>query len=234
MIRKDMGFCNLTITDSEFGAVVPGDETFLERYRELTGEKIEQVVWMNQVHGIKIQRVEDISEGITVLDETDGVWTDRAGLMLISKTADCVPILMWNKKDQVIAAIHCGWRGFLQGIIETMAEEFEQNSLRLEDFSVFLGPHLRVDDFEVQQDFIDQVPEAKMRFLLKKNNKNYFDITKGVIETLKSFGVKNISDSGINTYNNPEYFSYRHWSQQAEDSRAEKYSTFANCIIIPN
>lgn len=64
-------------------------------------------VELRQIHGNKVVEAMD-SE---VLPEADGIMTDRAGIGLMIKTADCQPLLFTHKSGRYIMAIHCGWRG---------------------------------------------------------------------------------------------------------------------------
>lgn len=232
MIRKDIGIGQIVITDAAFGHVGVGDETFLKRFESNFSLRPDHVVWMDQVHSPMVQWCHGIMDGMTVFPKTDGLLTDQPGLMLITKTADCVPILLWNERDGMVAALHCGWKGFMSGILEGFAQQCRDKHIPLENFSAFLGPHLRGEHFEVRQDFIDQVPETKKTFLESREGKVFYNLTKGVQTVLHAFGIQHIEDSGIDTYGNAEYFSYRHWSQQPEMSRPKDYNTFASCIIM--
>lgn len=232
MLEKDFGFAKIVVTDSQFGPVQPGDTSFPSRFEKHFGYEPESIVWMNQVHSPHVLDVEDQDDRMLVLPETDGVLTNKKGQMLITKTADCVPILLWSQEEGYIAALHAGWRGFLAGIIEHFVQVCQKRKLDLGSFSAFLGPHLRVENFEVRQDFIDQLPEEKKSFLKELNGSIFFDITEAVLAELQHFGIKDVQDSGINTYNNADYFSYRSWTHLPEDQRPESYSTFANCILI--
>jgi len=97
---------------------------------------------------------------------------------------------------------------------------------------VFLEPHLRLENFEVQDDFINAAPENKKNFIRDICGRKHYDITAGVKSVLSSFGVIDIKDSGIDTYANPDYFSYRVWTNTPEGKRPANYSTFANCIFM--
>lgn len=232
MIQKSFGSIDLFITDSSFGHVGVGDETFLKRFESRFSFRPDHVVWMNQIHSPKVQWIDEVSNSVHILPATDGLVTRLKNVLLVTKTADCVPILLRNEEEKIIAAIHCGWRGFMAGVLEGFAVLCQQKNIPLEHFSAFLGPHLRVEHFEVQQDFIDQVPAMKKSFLEFRGEKIFYNLTKGVVSSLHSFGIQNIEDCGMDTYGNPEYFSYRHWSQQPEVSRSKDYNTFANCIIM--
>ncbi|MDP2690893.1 MAG: polyphenol oxidase family protein [bacterium] len=227
MIRKDIGIGQIVVTDSSFGHVGVGDETFLERFERKFDWLPERIAWMNQVHSPEVKWVGPHHEPVVIFPQTDGEITDQSGTMLITKTADCVPILLWSEPDRVIAALHCGWKGFFRGIIESFAEQCALRGLEPGHFSAFLGPHLRVENFEVREDFMRQIPETKRAFL----SDDHYDMTRGVISTLRALGIEHVDDCGINTYGNSDFFSYRTWCHQPESERSASYSTFANCIV---
>lgn len=222
----------LFVTDTAFGAVVPGDDTFGERCQKVLDWKPERVVWMNQTHSANVQIIDDVADAVAVVDDCDGIITQEKNLLMVTKTADCVPVLLRNSKDAVIAALHCGWKGFFRGVLESFAERCQERGWNMKDFSGFLGPHLRVSHFEVQQDFIDQIPDSKRSFLQELDGVMLYDMTQGVSETLRSFGINDLHDCEINTYTDPTYFSYRGWCHLPEASRPPSYSTFANALLL--
>jgi YfiH family protein len=228
MIHKDLGFAEIIITDTDFGPVVPGDHTFDKRLKE-RAIKSYPTVWMNQQHTPLLAPVDTPG----TLPATDGCFTRKKNLMLVTKTADCVPIILWNEKAGMVAVLHSGWKGFLAGIIDSLSSlSYDDHPAFGEDFKAFLGPHLRVNNFEVRQDFIDELPEEKLHLLEKHGDKQCFNLTQGVVEELNKMHITDIEDCGINTYTDPKYFSYRQWCQTSEDKRTETYSTFASTIVM--
>jgi|CXWL01.1.fsa_nt_gi YfiH family protein len=227
MIHKSFGNIELLITDAAFGHVVPSDPTFDERLRERNLE-VFPTVWMDQQH----TNVVVYAEKPGILKATDGIYTDQKNIRLITKTADCVPILIWHTDEPFIAALHCGWKGFFKGIIESFFGVIDQNGLNKEGFRVFLGPHIRQESLSFKQDVIDIIPEKKKKFLKIQDDLGYYDLTSGVRATLEEGGIVNIEDCGINTYTDPEYFSYRGWMHTDKELRSEHYNTFASCIIL--
>jgi len=238
MIQKNIGIGTIIITDSGFGHVGVGDDAFLERFNSTVAEDrypqlgIKRIAWMDQVHSPDVKQVEKGKEQVVIFPETDGLFTSQIETMLITKTADCVPILLWSEEDNLIAALHCGWRGFFRGIIESFVGELKKKLIDPSSFSAFLGPHLRVSNFEVKDDFLQQVPKNKKEYIVSEHGSCFYDMTRAVFSTLEQYGITHIEDSGIDTYNNPKYFSYRTWSHTPETTRKKNYSTFANCIVL--
>ncbi len=84
----------------------------------LTGIPLDRFVFPKQCHtaNIAIVTERDCGRGVWFerhdpLAETDALVTAEHGIMLCIKTADCIPVLLYDPVRQVIAAIHAGWRG---------------------------------------------------------------------------------------------------------------------------
>ena len=228
MIKKSFanGKVHILITDKAFGHVPSGDKTMKSRIKK-QGISVNHVASMDQIHGAKLTEI----EGDRCEPACDGLYTSRHHQLLYTKTADCCPVLLWNETTGMIAAIHAGWRGLLAGIIDSLENiRHGDHPIDMGEFKAFLGPHLRVENFEIQPDFIPQVPPDKHHLLESQRGKTHFNLTKAVIEALQQHNMTNIEDCGIDTYTDPNYFSYRRWCQLPVEQRPTSYSTFANCI----
>lgn len=71
----------------------------------------------HQVHGTRIVTIEQSGQAC---GQADGFLTDRPGIPVSVVTADCLPVLLAHRSGQYIGALHAGWRGLLDGIIEAM------------------------------------------------------------------------------------------------------------------
>ena len=91
-------------------------------------------LWLRQVH----------SNRIADRGEADGGYTFRAGKVLCIQSADCLPILIWDKIGREIAAVHAGWQGLASGIIENAICNFESD-----DLTAWIGPHIQSCHYEV-------------------------------------------------------------------------------------
>lgn len=86
-------------------------------------------------------------------EDTDAVITDTAGLCLCVKTADCIPVLLYDDAHRVIAAVHAGWRGTVARIVEkTLAAMPTSAPARLH---AIIGPGISRDAFEVGEEVYD-------------------------------------------------------------------------------
>jgi len=108
-------------------------------------------------------------------------------------TADCLPIVLYDKKQSVVGVVHSGWRGSVQGVVicalQAMLQKYQSN---MNDIEIFFGAAANTCCYEVQQDFCEQFScysYAKNSFI-KRDNKLYFDNKRFIIDQLLDFGIQ--------------------------------------------
>ncbi|MBF7955105.1 peptidoglycan editing factor PgeF [Rahnella victoriana] len=104
-----------------------------------------------QVHGT---RIVDVTEAGQECGEADGFITSTPGILLAVFTADCLPLIFSRKDGKEVAAVHAGWRGLIDGILEQMAQRINQTS-DTASWSVAIGPAAAACCYEVSQELID-------------------------------------------------------------------------------
>ena len=142
----------------------------------------------------------------TISTEADALVTTLRQVKLSVKTADCVPILL--SSQDVVAAIHAGWRGAHSGIIQNTVKVMQ--SLGAGTISAHIGPCIRQNSYKVDEGFyrtfITQHIE-NMRFF----NDLHFDLPGYCKAILDNLGITQIADEGIDTYiQSDDFYSYRH------------------------
>src|SRR3989344_9484294 len=108
---------NMSLKWGEEREVVKNREKFLGGIRL----KLEDCVAMSLVHGTKVMRVGKDDRGKMV--EVDGLVTSEPGVGLFMVTADCLPLVLFDKKRQVVGLAHLGWRGVHGKLAERMVKE---------------------------------------------------------------------------------------------------------------
>lgn len=140
-------------------------------------------VMMYQVHGTNgycIKPSTDLSQLLLRSQEADFLVTDCKQVALIVLTADCLPIVFVDRKKEVIAIAHAGWKGtvakIVQKTVNVMVDDFGSE---LATIQVFFGPAALVCCYEVQQPFVDQLHNDPLaqKALIYQNNKIYFDVS---------------------------------------------------------
>lgn len=178
------------------------------------------VVRPYQTHTDNVKIVKKIEK----LEDTDGIITNKKEIALITTSADCISLLLYDPVKKAIGSIHSGWKGTLKRIIikaiEKMITEYHSKP---EDIICCICPSIRQCCFEVDEDvkdlFYNKYKNLKnideiIKLGDKKENKQkyYIDTVKINIELLKNIGLKekNIIDSNICTMcHSKEFHSYR-------------------------
>ncbi|MCK8126833.1 peptidoglycan editing factor PgeF [Pseudoalteromonas sp. 2CM39R] len=167
-------------------------------------------VWLNQVHSADVIRVDegfDFNQTLT----GDALYTQLYNQPLAIMTADCLPILLTSSDGQEVAAIHAGWRGLAQGIINNTVSYFKHAPTNLH---AWLGPAIGADQFEVGQEvvatFTANNPALHDAFKPQNNDKYLADIYHIARILLNQRGVVNISGGEYCTFSQKnQFFSYR-------------------------
>ena len=172
-----------------------------------------RLILMKQIHGDRIHVIDE--EG--PLPECDGLITDRPGIALGIRTADCVPLFFVDRTRRVIGAAHAGWRGTSLGIaarmVATLAERF---SSRPEDILAVIGPAIGPCCYQVDTPVFDAfsaMPGAG-RFLCPCKGKGRWMLDLALANRLQisEAGVpaKNIFSAGLCTACRQDlFFSHR-------------------------
>lgn len=141
-------------------------------------------------------------------DSCDALWTAESHIALGIKVADCLPVTLMG--DGVLANIHSGWRGTVQGITAITLDTIErETSFDPHPSLAFLGPSIRVCCFEVGEEVATQFDA---RFVDRSHAKPHVDVVRHTIDLLteRGFAATNIIDSGLCTRCDGSIFhSYR-------------------------
>jgi hypothetical protein len=155
----------------------------------------------------------------------DALITDLPGTGLMIQQADCQAVLLFDPTKEVVAAVHCGWRGSVQGIltrvVATMAENYGTAPADLQAvISPSLGPCCA--------EFVNYRRELPPEFHQFMVRDNYFDFLQISRHQLMSMGLsgQRIAAAGICTCCSNDYFSYR------RASRLHDGLTGRNCSVI--
>lgn len=169
---------------------------------------------LTQIHSNKVLDANDlISNNKWNRDiEADGIVTNKKEIVLTILTADCLAILMYDKKAKVIGAAHAGWRGVDQNISKELLQTMQKYGARAENIIVAISPSIRGCCYEVGEDVAKHFFKYPNAINKKLNNKFNLDISIVAKEQLLELGFidKNIEISPICTScQNSNYFSYR-------------------------
>lgn len=151
--RVDLAFTDARL---DLQGLRPG---FADELARVVGETGVGFARMNQVHGDSvIVAVEPDHEAGASLPEADGSVTDRRGLGLMVRVADCVPVLLADADAGVIGVAHAGRRGVELDIVTRVVERMRD--LGAGDITAWIGPHICGRCYEVPEAMRAEVAEA--------------------------------------------------------------------------
>lgn len=165
----------------------------------------------HQVHSNNIAIAHD--HGINFYDDTDGL-IGAKGDVLVIKSADCLPVIVYDCINKRIAAVHSGWKGTANSIVKEAIQKMMGLGSRAEDLKIYVGPHIQKNSFEVMDDVKD-VFEKNFSYediIFKKDETHYLiDLGQVVKYDAMSLGVKeeNIYISSVDTVTDQRFHSYR-------------------------
>jgi len=177
----------------------------------VTGLDPGNIVMLEQVHGNDILVVDRFPEGnLPAYGEADGLITDLPGIALIIRTADCVPVFIYDSVKQVLGAVHSGWKGTMLNVagecIGKMKIEFGSDP---GDMHVFILPSIGPEMYEVNEDVAGHFPDNT----LKAEGRLFVDLWGSIEESCVRSGVPEVQifNTGIcNRTNYNEFFSHRY------------------------
>lgn len=167
---------------------------------------VEDVGYLNQIHSsIVLQYDGKVHKG-------DAIISNKKNIALGIFTADCVPVLLYDKVKGVYGAVHSGWKGTLLGISAKAVNDMKSKFKSLpQDITAIIGPHNMACCYEFG---INEADEFK-KLPLYKNEEIYVDnklnLLKCIEIQLRNVGVNEITTLNTCTYCNKEFklHSYR-------------------------
>jgi uncharacterized protein, YfiH family len=198
------------------------------------------VVQPHQVHGCEIREVLRADTTRDELEGVDALVTDVPGVAISVRTADCIPVLMYDPVHKAVAAVHDGWRGTVQRLSQkVIAFMHDRYGTCAADVLAVIGPGIGPDSFQVGQEVADAFAAAgfPMAEILSDRGPKaptasdpmagglHIDLWRANEWLLQEAGVSDIQVAGICTYkNNDRYFSARR--------EGTKCGRIINCIRL--
>lgn len=194
------------------GMHVGDDRNIVQRNRDLLRQQHlmpTSPVWLNQTHSTDVI---ELSKPTNHVLDADGATTRHNKIVCCVMTADCLPVLLTNTEGSQVAAVHAGWRGLANGILENAVRQFDKSS----QVMAWLGPAIGPTAFEVGEDvyqaFVQHDIHAKDAFTpgVKQSGKWLADMSILATQRLNQAGVEQVFVSQRCTYSEDDiFYSYR-------------------------
>ncbi len=181
------------------------------------------VIQGHQVHGNRVAVVDRSDLTREDLEGYDAFVTNLPGVAIGARTADCVPVLLFDPVNRAVAAVHAGWKGTVlhisQGAIGTMTRVFGTVPA---DLRAVIGPSIGPDSFQVGEEVVEKFREAG--FPMERigswrgdgdgrpmSGGHHIDLWEANRWLLEEAGVhgENIRIAGIDTFTAEAFFSAR-------------------------
>ena len=180
----------------------------LEIVSNKINNKNEKIILLNQVHSNKFYYI-GMHSKLNNKFEGDALVTDRKNTPIAILTADCAPILIYDDKKKMIAAIHAGWKGAYKGIVKKVVKFMIKKGCSSKNITAAIGPCISSNNYEVKEDFIKKFIKKDKKniiFFKKNKDKNYFSLNKYIHFQLKSLDIKKIDIINKDTFNTKNNF----------------------------
>lgn len=206
------GFSAFPYDSNNLALHVGDDSALVQKNRQQLVDLLKlpnEPVWLEQTHSTRCIIAEEESTRVA-----DAAITRSSAHPLVILTADCIPITLCSKNGDEIAAIHAGWRGLFNGIVENTLAKMQTNTKRI---MAWIGPCICQRCYEVgsevYQVFTQKYATTQSAFI-PTNGKWLANLSKLAEIILNLQGVEDVYPSNLCTFEEAnELFSYRRSSQ---------------------
>ena len=188
--------------------------------------KKNKLILMHQTHSAKVIEIRESNYKKKI--NSDAIITKVKGLALGVLTADCVPIIIYDSKNEIIGCIHAGWKGALSEIIKKTVNKIKKFNTKNKIYAS-VGPCINKKNYEIDlnfyKKFLNKSKKNKKYFSHKNKDKKIFNLRKFVADKLIELKVK-VDHVNYDTYGEKvNFFSYRR-------SRKLKQNDYGRCISV--
>ena len=188
------------------------DEAIAENRRRLGAFLPAEPRWLHQVHGTAVVVHRAHQDGLAPV--ADAAVTCEPGIVCAVLTADCLPILLADRRGSLVGVAHAGWRGLAAGVLERTVDEMEGLGADAGDLVAWLGPAIGPNAFEVGADVLEAFRAAHRRadahFVKGAAGKWYADLYGIARQQLAECGVGTVGGGSFCTKTDAaRFYSWR-------------------------
>ncbi len=186
---------------------------------------------LHQIHSNKLVFLNKYSNNLKKI-KADAIITNVVKLPIGVLTADCAPILLYDSKKNIVAAIHAGWKGAFKGIILKVVNFMIKKGCKKNHITAVVGPCISQKSYNVKEDFEKKFLRKNKKnaiFFKRKKDRIYFDLPNYIKFQLKLMNISKIDMIKIDTFNKKNnFFSAR----QSLNSNHDDYGRNISLIMI--
>ncbi len=167
-----------------------------DRVRQALG--LDFLAFATQVHGRAVIEVSAPPRGDQSYGEADALITDQPGIGLVCQTADCTPILLFDPRTRSIAAIHSGWRGTVQNVVQATIDAMQARfGTRASNLLAVIGPSISAVNYrvgpEVVDAFADYTADSGVLSVRDAEGGAQLDVARACELQLRAAGVREVA-----------------------------------------
>ena len=180
------------------------------RLFQITG--LTDIRWLKQVHGSSVAKVEPRVDPVDDQGSAlvaDAQWTDSTGIGLAILSADCFPVVIADVRGSIVGIAHCGWRGAVCGVLESLVAAMRCRSASL---NAWMGPGICKRCYEVGPDVVARLDArvSKNVLVAGPRRERWFLDLPGYLEILlQELGIERIFRSPSCSYQDENLYSFR-------------------------
>jgi len=146
-----------------------------------------KISYMSQIHSNIVCDFGSLED----IPECDALITREQNNILMVMVADCIPILIYDKKKKIIAAVHAGRAGAFKNIIsETLGLMKKNHNSEFSDIYITIGPHIHQCCYEVGIEIVEEASSLDLEdYIIKENNSFFLDLQSLILSQIKSLGI---------------------------------------------
>ena len=191
-------------------------------------ENSKNIFLLNQIHSNKFIFIDKNFKKNKNNIKADAIITNQKKLPIGILTADCVPILIYDQKRDIIAAIHAGWKGAFKNIVIKVINFMIRKGCNVKDIYAAIGPCISQKNYSVKEDFFKKFikkDKKNKKFFKKRKNVLYFNLPNYIKSQLKIKKIFNIDILNIDTFDyKNNYFSARRSKRLKHDDYGRNIS----------
>ena len=151
-------------------------------------------------------------------------------------TADCLPVLLTDRRGQLAAVAHAGWRGLCAGVLRSLVQQLP---VAAGDLSAFIGPAISAARYEVGEDVITALKRADLagETIVERGQragKFQVDLVQAARQQLQELGVADVAGGHWCTVTQRCFYSHRRYTQwlaQTKTTGAPEHTGRQACVI---
>ncbi|MBI2611424.1 peptidoglycan editing factor PgeF [Candidatus Gottesmanbacteria bacterium] len=160
-----------------------------------------------QIHGTNVFIVDTLNN--KTIPNIDGLIATKRNITISIKTADCVPLLLFDPLEKIIAAAHAGWKGTQKGILKEVVQKMKKSGSLPKNIILSIGPSIGPCCYDISE---ERGKLFRHQSILRKGKIYYLDLKKEILSQAKEIGLsaKHIDVLDFCTYHQSDlFYSYR-------------------------